>query len=98
MFYRAGSIIFRKDIPRKSAVAAIDDPFAVYVNLDQVSKNKRLFEISHFNHIFDIKTVYYFRIMKRLADFMWTIITALTTLITATIYMSASLTTTIYMH
>ncbi|CAH1111002.1 unnamed protein product [Psylliodes chrysocephalus] len=35
VFYRAGSIIFRKDIPRKSAVAAIDDPFAVYVNLDQ---------------------------------------------------------------
>ncbi|XP_056636238.1 neutral alpha-glucosidase AB-like [Diorhabda sublineata] len=37
-YYKAGSIIFRKDVPRKSAVAAIHDPMSVYVNLDQDNK------------------------------------------------------------
>ncbi|CAH1168271.1 unnamed protein product [Phyllotreta striolata] len=34
-FYRAGSIIFRKDRPRDTAVAAINDSYTVYVNCDQ---------------------------------------------------------------
>ncbi|CAH1168250.1 unnamed protein product [Phyllotreta striolata] len=63
-FYRAGSIIVRKDLERKSTTDMIDDPVTLYINLDSSHKaTGRMYvdDYTSFNYQ-DKKHYYYLKI------------------------------------
>ncbi|CAG9840095.1 unnamed protein product [Diabrotica balteata] len=60
VFYRAGSIIFNLDTPRKSIVEAKDDFYSIYVNVDRRNSAKgRLFKDDLYSFNYEKKTYYY---------------------------------------